>query len=425
LMGGPGSLSYLNLPIPRRLSPFQNMTEAASGPIYCHFKHAIDLSSQPLPQSTVVVGSLKYGASQDPVYGLFDGRKNDLSETRYGSGRVYLIGCDLFSNTVKMRKDYGNLFGGLLYFIGISPPKVDSDDSNSNNSQDMKLFHVTLPSAAVVSVIFLLYFLVAIPGTYLILKKKQRLELAWAAIPIISIVFALSFQVYAINLYKQGLSHFTTGALALANGETDGYFTGQTEIYFPKGGQYDIAVPGAEMLEEKGEDQLRTSILETYDTTAGIAALSYPVTNLSFRNFSYSCPVFLSGPITGRIALENGRLIGTITNKSGWRLAGARLVLAQWSDISAEEVKNPSETLPKKGQEGVRQSSIVLDDILPGETKNLSEALPNKMRSPDEVVLSASIPEEAVGPQIGKSVAQNGGSNISMYIPIIKEGAKK
>lgn len=228
---------------------------------------------------------------------------------------------------------YGGGYYGGSYYGGRRGASV----SNRVNP-----FRIKLPPLTTIAWLFLAYFVLVIPVTYLVLKRIGRLEWAWVTSPALSIAFAYVFYLFTAQLYQAGMSRRTAGVVVAAAGNPEAQFDGFSEMFFPRGGSYPIGIPGAEALElspfssndnsgryygsgSSGGTQLQP--LETVDG-GDVRAPDYQMGNLAFRRLYHTEPVLLGGSVTATLTRKaQGGLTGTIRNGTGLSLTGGGIYL--------------------------------------------------------------------------------------------------
>jgi hypothetical protein len=360
LFGGAGSLAYLKSPDCAALAPMFDLHETTMPVLVSPFMadHGAVYKNV-----DVVTGSLKPGA--DSVGEA--GNAAVISRLHCGVGVVTLVGfnptADPFRQSpnsaaalIEMMRDAegGSPSGapemwatrqldgdsGQTYYGGYSPmvvpqPMVPRTDP----------FHVSLPPLGTVAFILMIYFVLAIPVTYVTLRKRGCLELAWITTPVLGVLFACIFAVYAANLYRSALSQRTAGVIFANVGEADARFEGVTDMFFPLGGDYNIVMPGAEWLETSSleggfgpsvaSDQ---GVLETTSSPSGVIAHPYVPSNLAFKCFAHAEEINLGGPVSANLVeTEDGTgLSGSITNRTAYGLSHVTVndvKMSRWFDI--------------------------------------------------------------------------------------------
>ena len=272
-------------------------------------------------------------------------------------------------------------------------------------------FSTKLPPAEDVFLILAGFFVVVVPVNFLVLRKLKRAELAWLTAPLISIAFAASFFSAASNLYSAQLSRATSGVLIIQHGHDRAIFAGRSQLFFPRGGEYDLKL---QSLESLGSG----SPVDDYDPFAspqrhgGLADLQpiddgsiqvsrMAVTNLSFRELMFRQS--LKAPVRLETKLEGRRL--EIANRGSVQLHGVSVIVAGASFPLAAELS------PGKAAHLVLPAKLVpVEDpgYAPGGRGTSYEAAPANVAAltvrSKAVVIKASMPDLPVGPQIGRPV---------------------
>lgn len=193
------------------------------------------------------------------------------------------------------------------------------------------------------------FFVAVVPLNFLILRKLKRGELAWVTSPILSVGFGIYFMASAGDLYAAKLSRATRGVVIGTEGSSVGYFLGRSEIFFPKGGNYDLGFSRVDQIrsgDDLGDDyyyyrshQNRQNPLMRDLGAIDLGEIRAPrmsTGNLTFREFTFRQRVDLGegfrldGEITG--AGPGSRLRGRLTNASPYTLTDAAL---RWGSLTA------------------------------------------------------------------------------------------
>ena len=257
------------------------------------------------------------------------------------------------------------------------------------------------------------YFVAVVPVTYFLLRKFKRLEWAWITSPIISLAFAFGFYLFTADLYKASMSRRTSGIVTAEAGNPSARFSGKTDIFFPHGGSYRIAIDSAEILEtSNGEGRSVGGSIETVDTgTVEIPALS--ATNLAYRSIEHEQDVHWGGGVEAKLfAKSDGTVSGTVTNATG-------------NSLSQVLVYLPS-----------RSAAVTIPDIPPGQSTTVAvtdtalSSVPQwaqqyfagtaalKSETDNSALLLASTGGERFGPQIGRYVGTPNTVDVLVSIPI-------
>jgi hypothetical protein len=352
--GGAGSVAYLNSPGASPMSPLSAAQETTTGSlnipgIYVLAKQA---------RVALISGATRPGtytrrdATGQPVYW----------RRRYGQGTVALLAVNPFADPIRGDLSAGALLSAVTLGTRVTDGGGYSEEDDEYQSGPSKSysaatsrvnpFKVQLPPTSTVAMILVCYIVLAVPVTFFVLRKLGRLELAWVTTPILSIVFAFAFYLFTAQLYKAGLSRRATGTLAIAAGRPLAAFSGSSDLFFPRGGSYELAIPNGWEMENMGASDYgggggsdNLSPLDTIDTRDGIVAPAFAVTNLAFRRISYSQAVNLNGTIAGslrRAPDARGRMSysGTITNTTSVKLSQLTAGTTQLGSLAPGETRS-------------------------------------------------------------------------------------
>lgn len=210
-------------------------------------------------------------------------------------------------------------------------------------------FNAQLPSTPKVFWILAAYFVLVVPVNLIVLRLLKRGEWAWLTTPLISVAFASIFFTAAGDLYEARLSVATRGLFVGQEGAPTGYVLAKSQIFFPRGGSYD--------LEFDGVDQVRT-VQDTFGRSMNpfdrselfeemspidvghIEAPDMRVPNLAFREFTFREAIPMQADrseVAGRGAAwfvssgnpsnDGKALVGRIVNRSPYTLRDGMISL--------------------------------------------------------------------------------------------------
>lgn len=448
VLGGP-SAAYVKSPDAEPLMPIRDAHGSTVGAISLTTEL---VSFMPPGPYAITTGAPVAGARVD-----VPSQNGPLLVTRpYGSGTVLFVA---FSPMESPLKGFENSVGLWQYILSTASVPArgstlwTSSGWNEENgggppmpgqNASVNPFRIQLPPVEVVIGILSLYFVLVVPVTYWVLKRKQRLEWAWVTSPILSVAFAFAFYLFTASLYSAGLSRRTTGTLVAAAGTSDAEFIGATELFFPRGGSYNLSVPNAESLEAVRLAEMYYSSqanihqdMETVDNGA-VSAPDFGVSNLSFRRLYQTQNRALGGAITAELRVApSGGFTGTVTNHTSMTLHNAFVVWPERCMYSNCWKIGPGETLKVDGDttwdEAVfnRYGSRRLP---PGQyavgwaRSGHPEALNRfRQRSAGAAIGGAFVLAEtdgtAFGPQLGKDVGQGDTVDVIVSVPALG-GAK-
>ena len=203
-------------------------------------------------------------------------------------------------------------------------------------------FELSLPALNSVLYLFLGYFVLAVPVTFVVLKRTRKMNLAWVTGPVLAVGFAGALYLCTARLYTAPLSRRTAGTLVAAAGDHEARFSGMTELFIPHGGTYDFSMPGADSIEfhdrvaadYPGGRIAGDRSLDTWDNGKTLTAPGIETPNLAFRRIRYAQSVGLGSGVTAEWQTGSdpgllGSTItgGTITNGTGMTLHQARIMM--------------------------------------------------------------------------------------------------
>lgn len=201
-------------------------------------------------QLTTTIGDLRAGAV--PLVTDESGGTLFAAITR-GAGRVGFIGIDLATAPFRTWVAAPSLWTRLIpddrlieQWGGVGA--LDDQLANSMSQALANLPSLTVPPAELLLGVIVGYILLIGPLTYLVLRRLDRRELAWAVAPILVIVF--SGVSYGIGTSMKG-SQIIVNQIALVRTSTDGTAASVSTyagIFSPSRASYDLTVRGDALL---------------------------------------------------------------------------------------------------------------------------------------------------------------------------------
>ncbi len=290
--------------------------------------------------------------------------------------------------------------------------------STTYGYQSNSPFSAKVPETGVVLGILLLYFVLEVPVNLLILRKLGKGELAWITSPVISLAFAFVFFRFSSGLYAANLSVATSGVLVQHQGDATGTFLGNTQIFFPQGGRYDLRLEGIEAVftEDRftgNPNQIPAMASLGMVDDGEVRAPSAAVTNLAFREFSFVQTIPTKDLVAIKLKRTNGKVTGVeIQNRSPYRLDRTGVILNAASFSVGTLQPGESKTVTQQGYEGA--------DLGPNLAMNqvTQSNLGSKKDHPLGAV-TAIASDLRVGPQIGTN---NGSINNNWVVFTFREG---
>lgn len=187
-------------------------------------------------------------------------------------------------------------------------------------------FQAKMPPTGTILMILAIYFVLVVPVNLLVLRKMGKGELAWVTSPVISLVFAAIFFQFAAGLYSAELSNATRGMWIVDEAASSGQFVGRSQLFFPRGGAYDLGLDRVEHVSSANQDygnlgggKLFGDLRATDD--GQIRVRQMVVNNLSFHEFN------LQQRMDGGSMVSLSSDGQTVRNLSKYTLENARLVV--------------------------------------------------------------------------------------------------
>jgi len=322
-----------------------------------------------------------------------------IMERPFGLGRVIYLAFNPFENPMLGWNGRSKLFTELLSpSVMLGPQSVVNTVINSNRdaysysygysgygapvADRSNPFRAALPPTNTVLLILGCYFIAVVPLNFLVLRKLKRGELAWGTAPVLSLAFAGVFFAAAKGLYTANLSTSTNGLLIMQAGEPDAMVIGYTQMFFPRGGRYDLKLAGVDSLVQSTSpnyrwDRSAHSIYEDLDPVdTGEVQASINVPNLAFREMTYrehtqSNQLFdVRRTGDGRFSITNGSdytlMNARIVGGGGWQLYGD-IKPHETKDVAFNQPTTSSDDLPSRlGQYLTRSGAVALTGRLRG-----------------------------------------------------------
>jgi hypothetical protein len=294
----------------------------------------------------------------------------------------------------------GGRYSSSGYYSGSSYPYGYAYEDRLTNNP----FRAKLPETSTVLLILACYFVAVVPLNFFILRKFRRGELAWGTAPLLSLGFAGVFFMAAQNLYTAGLSTSTKGLFIIQQGDSAGLVYGHSQLYFPRGGGYDLKLTGVDSLIEDSAEQPyymnnrdRHSIYEDIEASdTGQIQGKINVPNLAFRELSYLEQTQAKDLFDVR-RKPNGHF--QVTNNSDYQLVNARLVSGGGSEVIGE--LKPRET-----------KDCTFDK--PEYTgQDLSSRLSRILGRTSGIALTGRLEGMRAGPRVGAEVRDSSGINLA------------
>jgi len=243
-------------------------------------------------------------------------------------------------------------------------------------------FRLEVPSGAFILTMLLVYFLLAVPISFVILKRRRALDWQWLIAPTIALSFVFLLARTALGLYQLANQNLARAVVLLPTGESDGYlFVGAT-FFFQRGGTYwlDLGGDAEAVFARIGENWTPTPFrLETVEDRTIRAPLSVP--NLAFRQIYFAKPIQLKGMVELRVRKEGERLLRvTCINRTPLTLKNVECRQAQ--PILAPSRAFGGQPAWSSSWSGAALPTVKLPDMAPGQTVTATMPLTTISRLP-------------------------------------------
>lgn len=263
-------------------------------------------------------------------------------------------------------------------------------------------FSAKMPPASQVIWVMIGYLIVVVPLNLLILRKLGKGEWAWGTTPVISLIFAGIYFSFAGNLYSAQLSTASTGAVVCDPRSGSAVFQGRSQIFFPRGGSYDLKLSGIqtvrtphEMYRMDGGLGSTSAAMNAMDV-GEIVAPSMRVSNLSFHQFEYEQRFDAQGWVSSavRVGPDPKKITGYVENGSPHTWLAATVYYGKYFVYFGDI---------QPGQRVALESAVpgLIQDSAPGSSTQESIRARLSRNGP---MLYATLDGFRPGPQLGKDV---------------------
>lgn len=208
------------------------------------------------------------------------------------------------------------------YYFGSSPPQL--------SEAVMRGPSLDAPSTSVIATFLLIYLVILVPVNYLVLKRMDRKEWAWATIPALVLLFAAG--TFGVGYAAKGGTVFINRAAIIETtaGRQEAGVYSEVGLFSPHRSSYDIDLGGSNLVvavpnpavnySGRGGDTQDAGSAQFVETPAGVSLLNTPVNMWAMRAFDGQSTVNLGGAIDAKLTDESGTATGTITNHTSYTL---------------------------------------------------------------------------------------------------------
>ena len=324
-----------------------------------------DAGGEPIPGPFTVVEPQRLAPGAAEVRGE-DGGTIFETERGFGLGQVVALGyspldapLNGWSGRMRVFSRFVRAGVGLraqqftTYYLNAG---LNGDHGYASVANDP--FSTRLPPISTVFGLLAGYFVLVVPVSFLVLRRMKRGELAWVTAPLLSLGFAGALFMTAEGLYAAKLSSASQGVVVLQGGEPEGIFYGTSQLFFPRGGTYDLGLRDVDRLDavHEGNDYGEGALsgFDPVDTGAEVTVPRLTANNLAFREMSYvqrlpRAAWFRIDPVdAGHVKVENrspypfGGLLAYGSQESGtFQLlpGGTKLVAMPHRNANADDTR--------------------------------------------------------------------------------------
>ncbi len=250
------------------------------------------------------------------------------ADLRIGNGSVTLLGFDPTTSWIAEGDAWDTpLWRSLL------PARVPNGtslvDDSTIVSAVMNLPSLALPPIGGLIVLLFGYILLVGPVNYLVLRRLDRREWAWVTVPALIVVFtAGSFGIGGLLRGSDVIIH-EVGIVRGAPGTTEATIQSYLGIFSPSRATYQVRVPGDALLAPPMNGDVFGS-----GTSTALNVLQGDPSRVRDLDVGFGsirtirADASATGPdVIGSLALVDGRLKGTVTNRSAGTLQATAIVV--------------------------------------------------------------------------------------------------
>jgi len=263
------------------------------------------------------------------------GDRTIAAETVYGTGNVTLLGFDPTTPWITKSDEVS-----APLWRRVIPPRTGTSNALTDDGTIVSAIW-NLPSLALPPIGGLLallagYIVLIGPVNYLVLRWLDRREWAWITIPTLIAVFTVGAFGFGNALRGSDVILHEISIVRGAPGTTEGVASSYIGVFSPTRSTYQLRVPGGALISSPISGDLFNStttgpldVLQGTET-ARIRNLAVPFGSLRAVRAETATQVPL---ISGDLRLENGRIVGVITNQSDKVLERPAIVLGASAQV--------------------------------------------------------------------------------------------
>ena len=253
------------------------------------------------------------------------------AEAGYGRGVVSLVGFDPAAEWVAESSASQALWHRLLpqpNGPALNPLSIADDSQIVYALQNLP--SIDLPSIEQLFVLLIAYIALIGPINYLILRRLDKREWAWVTIPALVVVFAVGTFGLGATLKGSDVIVNQITVVRAAQGTGRGIGQAYIGIYSPSRRTFDVRIPGGALLSNP-TSQAQFGQTETpLDVLFGESSSRLRNFEVGFgvlRGFRAEAPADAPA-VDASLRLTNGKLQGTVTNRSDMRLENVAVLFS-------------------------------------------------------------------------------------------------
>jgi hypothetical protein len=277
-------------------------------------------------------------------------------------------------------------------------------------------FSTKLPDGSFFVGILLGYLVLVIPVNFLILKKMKRGELAWITAPVLSLGFSVFLFQSAQSLYKAEASVASQGVVIFRQGSPDSFFVGQSQLFIPRSGGYNLNLRGIEAITNGGgadeytyyNQQGSGEPIFTVDNGSELEIPNLRVNNLAFRQLTVWQRLAMKPPVNIQaVPASDGRVEVRIANTGQYDLreltvnVAGQIETVKSLPVGKSHVYRIADVRPSRGVN------------LPNGGKDFAQA---RLIDNHGIQLQADMSEFEPGPKLGKTVEARQAIKLNYFV---------
>jgi hypothetical protein len=276
-------------------------------------------------------------------------------------------------------------------------------------------FSMTLPPTSRIGWILFGYLILVVPVNFLVLKKMKRGEMAWFTAPVISLAFAGILFQSSRSLYAAKMSTASVGVIIAQEGDAEGIYFGNTQMFIPRAGTYDLGLSDVDSIgvamdndqyggfSSFGSGPAQNKDLDPVDV-GEMKVPALQANNLAFEKIVYRQRIPLSKWLHLRLQRESGNSAQCeVTNTGQYALKGAQLAFGRTLKDIGDLQPGDQKVIDVSFSPAAKAEDLGANDIRMFTARRQRVALTGKLEG------------FRPGPQIGNDVPGRAGVQIALF----------